>query len=172
MGLTNSSNPLPNSSVARAPAFPGGEIPNGATVKSSYLSDRVELRVGAPLLDGPVVLGSEPREFVHFTHAQPGDSAEFFHALNNHSQRYVTESTPVVKLPQSTRVGCSGTVRPMSTFKDRIDWILANRPLFRGSVSRLSIAAGMSRTSLAKTVERSEANKAEHPGRESRRVRC
>ena len=47
----------------------------------------------------------------------------------------------------------------MSTFKERIDWILANRPLFRGSVSRLSIAAGMSRTSLAKTVERSEANK-------------
>lgn len=144
VGLTNFSNSPSNSSVARPLAFAGSEIPDGAAVKSSYLSNRVELGIGAPLLDRPVVFSAEPSQLVHFTHAQPGDGAKFFHALNNHSQRYVTESTPVVKLSQSTRVDCSGTVRPISTFKERIDWILANRPLFRGSVSRLSIAAGMS----------------------------
>jgi hypothetical protein len=159
VGITNSSNSLPNSSVTWAPTFAGCEIPDGAAVKRSYLPHRVELGVGAPLLDRPVVFGGQPSEFVHFAHAQSRDGAELLHALNNHSPRYVTESTPVVKSPQSTRVGCSGTVRPMSKFKDRIDWILANRPLFRGSISRLSIAIGMSRTSLAKTVERSEANR-------------
>lgn len=46
----------------------------------------------------------------------------------------------------------------MSTFKERIEWIKANRPVFRGSMGRMSIAAGMHRTALAKNVERSETN--------------
>ncbi len=112
VGLTNFSNSTTHSSVARPLAFAGSEIPDGAAVKSSYLSNRVELGVSAPLLDRPVMFSAEPSQLVHFTHAQPGDGAELFHALNNHSQRYVTESTPVVKLSQSTSVGCSGTVRP------------------------------------------------------------
>jgi len=101
----------------------------------------------------------EPCQPIHLRKAKLGDATECLHARNDHSPRFVSQSTPVVKLSQSTEVDYFGTVRPMNlTFRERIEWIKANRPVFRGSMGRMSQAAGMSRTSLAKTVERSELN--------------